>query len=135
MAASPRGLRLLSLDGGGVKGLSELLILERLMYVLKEESATYTTIPKPCEVFDIICGTSTGGLIAILLGRLELSVREAIVEYERLSKEIVSISQVQIRWIIDIDVVSASLEHQSRRCLVGKRSTLQQISKRSSRSW
>jgi len=26
--------------------------------------------PKPCEVFDLIVGTSTGGLLAIMLGRL-----------------------------------------------------------------
>jgi hypothetical protein len=26
---------------------------------------------KPCDYFDLICGTGTGGLIAILLGRLE----------------------------------------------------------------
>jgi hypothetical protein len=29
-----------------------------------------TNPPKPCAVFDIIAGTSTGGLIAIMLGRL-----------------------------------------------------------------
>lgn len=45
-------------------------------------------MPKPCEIFDLIGGTSTGGLIAILLGRLELSVQQAIDEYRVLSKVI-----------------------------------------------
>ena len=38
----------------------------------------------PCHYFDYVSGTSTGGLIAILLGRLRMSVDEAIEEYKRL---------------------------------------------------
>jgi hypothetical protein len=41
-------------------------------------------IPAPCQVFDLICGTSTGALIAILLGRLGLTCDEAIVAYKEL---------------------------------------------------
>lgn len=37
--------------------------------------------PKPCQVFDLICGSSTGGLIAILLGRFGLSCDDAIAVY------------------------------------------------------
>ena len=36
----------------------------------------------PCHYFDYVSGTSTGGLIAILLGRLRRSVDEAIREYK-----------------------------------------------------
>ena len=46
------------LDGGGVRGLSELLILKRLMHRIHPQTKP---LPKPCEYFDAISGTSTGG--------------------------------------------------------------------------
>jgi patatin-like phospholipase/acyl hydrolase len=49
-------LRLLALDGGGVRGLSALMILEQLM-----EAVNPASPPKPCDYFDMIGGTSTGG--------------------------------------------------------------------------
>jgi len=57
-----RNLRLLSLDGGGVRGLSSLLILDRLMRSIDAKNP-----PKPCHLFDMIGGTSTGGY-ALLKG-------------------------------------------------------------------
>jgi hypothetical protein len=50
------------LDGGGVRGLSTLLILQALMARVNEERMKdgQPTI-KPCELFDLIGGTSTGG--------------------------------------------------------------------------
>ena len=42
----------------------------------------------PCNQFDLICGTGTGGLIALMLGRLRMSVDECIEAYIKLSKEI-----------------------------------------------
>ncbi len=57
------GLCLLSLDGGGVRGLSTLYILRSIMDRLNHERKTTAGLPpvKPCEVFDLIGGTSTGG--------------------------------------------------------------------------
>ena len=63
--------RILSLDGGGMRGLSSLLILRTIMERIKLANRLSQT-PKPCEYFDLIGGTSTGGLIAIMLGRLRL---------------------------------------------------------------
>lgn len=49
-------------DGGGVRGLSSLLILQRIMYILDGE--VDSEIPRPllpCNYFNMIAGTSTGG--------------------------------------------------------------------------
>jgi patatin-like phospholipase/acyl hydrolase len=61
--------RILSLDGGGVRGLSSLLILRSVMEEIARRSNLPNT-PKPCEYFDMIGGSNTGGLIAIMLGLL-----------------------------------------------------------------
>lgn len=81
----PSGLRLLSLDGGGVRGLSSLYILRDLM---ARVSGDKNAIAKPCDYFDMIGGTSTGGLIAIMLGRLEMTVEECIRAYKELSQAV-----------------------------------------------
>ncbi|KAH8823126.1 acyl transferase/acyl hydrolase/lysophospholipase [Flagelloscypha sp. PMI_526] len=65
------------LDGGGFQTLSQLFILmeimQRLQWKLKLD-----TVPLPCEHFDIIGGSGTGGIIALLLGRFRLPVEVAI---------------------------------------------------------
>ncbi|TGJ80541.1 hypothetical protein E0Z10_g8223 [Xylaria hypoxylon] len=84
-------LRILSLDGGGVRGYSMLIILQELMhrtYVETEGKAPRRDqVPKPCDYFDLIVGTGTGGLIAIMLGRLRLDLeqcKELYVEMTRM---------------------------------------------------
>lgn len=61
------GLCLLSLDGGGVRGLSTLYILKGLMYRLNQARPEGSPAKKPCEVFDLIGGTSTGGWVGDLV--------------------------------------------------------------------
>ncbi|KAH0538896.1 hypothetical protein FGG08_004552 [Glutinoglossum americanum] len=79
----PPPLKLLALDGGGVRGLASLIILKYLMEQLSHgEKETL----RPCEYFDLIGGTSTGGLIAIMLGRLQMDVDTAIQQYIEMSK-------------------------------------------------
>lgn len=66
-ARKNQGLCLLSLDGGGVRGLSTLLILRGIMNRLndtREEQGLGRV--KPCEVFDLIGGTSTGGYVQLV---------------------------------------------------------------------
>lgn len=53
-------LRLLSFDGGGVRGLSSLLVLQHLMETLNPDAP-----PKPCDFFHLIGGTSTGGQVIL----------------------------------------------------------------------
>ncbi|KAH8772415.1 acyl transferase/acyl hydrolase/lysophospholipase [Hyaloscypha sp. PMI_1271] len=74
------GLCLLSLDGGGVRGLSTLYILRNIMKRLNHERRTTNLPPvKPCEVFDLIGGTSTGGVKAQFdSSKLEKAIRETI---------------------------------------------------------
>ena len=109
---------ILSLDGGGVRNFSSLLILQELMREVGEierrmnpdaKSSAYSQLVNcvpdegltpstggtrsvlgylPCHYFDYVSGTSTGGLIAILLGRLRMSVDEAIEEYKELSTKV-----------------------------------------------
>ncbi|QRW02518.1 patatin-like phospholipase protein [Ceratobasidium sp. AG-Ba] len=86
-ATSQRPLRILSFDGGGVRGVSSLLILKEIMFRLnlKRKDQTLRDL-EPWEAFDMICGTSTGGLIAIMLGRLHMPVEKAIEAYAALAK-------------------------------------------------
>ncbi len=43
-------------------------------------------IPKPCDHFDLIVGTGTGGLIALMLGRLRLDLEQCKELYVRLTR-------------------------------------------------
>jgi len=78
---------ILSLDGGGFRGLSSLIILNHIMRMLVDDPDD-EPIPSPCQIFDLICGTSTGGVIAILLGRLGLDCLTAISIYKELGPRV-----------------------------------------------
>ena len=64
--------RILALDGRGVRGLSSLLVLQELMKEIEDKKGDGKPA-LPYEYFDLICGTSTGGLIAIMLGCLRMA--------------------------------------------------------------
>ncbi|KAG8533360.1 uncharacterized protein KY384_002143 [Bacidia gigantensis] len=88
------GISVLTLDGGGVRGLSTLHILKALMNSVNSLRAEQgLSRVKPYQIFHIIAGTGTGGLIAIMLGRLRMDAEECILAYEQLSKEVFNDSE------------------------------------------
>ncbi|KEP54088.1 patatin-like phospholipase, partial [Rhizoctonia solani 123E] len=81
-----RGLNILCIDGGGVRGLSSLIILQEIMRRI-ENTNTGRKV-HPFEYFDFIAGTGTGGISACMLGRLRMPIDKAISEYAKLVKEV-----------------------------------------------
>ncbi|KAL9127322.1 MAG: hypothetical protein Q9217_003784 [Psora testacea] len=128
---------ILSLDGGGIRGYSALLIIKELMKAIgkleKDEpcgslkcdgpaESSYHPLPSapcmatdngschskqtvdkpvtdtspwlPCHYFDYMAGTSTGGLISIMLGRLRMNIDDCITEYENLGDRVFARSRL-----------------------------------------
>ncbi|XP_038894620.1 phospholipase A I isoform X2 [Benincasa hispida] len=72
-----QGLRILSMDGGGMKGLATVQILKEI------EKGTGRRIH---ELFDLICGTSTGGMLAVALGIKQMTLDQCEEIYKNLGK-------------------------------------------------
>lgn len=68
-----------------MRGLSALIILDYIMKMLGDMRGARL---EPWQEFDMIAGTSTGGLIAIMLGRLRMSVADCIKAYKDLSQNV-----------------------------------------------
>jgi hypothetical protein len=75
-----------------VRGYSMLIILQELMHRTFVETEGRAPkrheIPKPCDHFDLIAGTGTGGLIAIMIGRLRLDLETCKDVYVRMTKRV-----------------------------------------------
>jgi len=69
-----------------------LIIIQELMHRTFVETEGRAPkrheIPKPCEHFDLILGTGTGGLIAIMLGRLRLDLETCKEVYVRMTRKV-----------------------------------------------
>ncbi|KAK5277135.1 hypothetical protein LTR16_010193, partial [Cryomyces antarcticus] len=89
--------------GGGIRGYSSLLILQALMhevYLWERRldgtdpipNSTWRTLTEdelqPCHYFDFMYGTSTGGLIATMLGRLRMTVRDCLTIYRQVGEDL-----------------------------------------------
>lgn len=77
-----RGLRVLTLDGGGMKGLATVQLLRRI-----EAAAGNKPIH---QLFDLIVGTSTGGLLAVAIGLRKFSMDECENIYKVLGQQVFS---------------------------------------------
>ncbi len=84
--------RILSLDGGGVRGIVSLMFLERIEKLVDEMEGRPTRL---CDWFDLIGGTSTGAIIATALA---LGYRVADVKkfYETLTPRIFKKSRLRL---------------------------------------
>lgn len=75
-----------------MRGYSMLIIIQELMhrtYVEMEGKAPRRhEIPKPADHFDLIVGTGTGGLIALMLGRLRLDLETCKEVYVRMTRKV-----------------------------------------------
>ncbi|KAK8976495.1 hypothetical protein V6N11_001638 [Hibiscus sabdariffa] len=76
-----QGIRILSLDGGGMKGLATVQVLQEI------EKGTGKRMH---ELFDLICGTSTGGIFASALGIKLMSADQLEEIYRNMGKVVFS---------------------------------------------
>lgn len=74
-----KGLRILSMDGGGMKGLATVQMLKQI------EQGTGKRIH---EMFDLICGTSTGGMLAMALGIKRMTLDQCEEIYTKLGESL-----------------------------------------------
>ncbi len=120
--------RLLSLDGGGIRGLITLGILENLENALAEKSEKKTAF-RLSDWFDYVAGTSTGAIIAAGIAR-GMSIKElvqfyrdngvAMFEHSHLMQRLVSFYQADpLRdKLREVFGESTTLEPQYLKCLL-----------------
>ena len=77
-------LKILTIDGGGLQGISTLLILDKLLSAIARNNNVPDSKPRPCDVFDVIAGIGPGGWLALLLGRFQMDVSAALAEWYHL---------------------------------------------------
>src|SRR5689334_3545271 len=63
----PGPKKLLAIDGGGIRGVLALEVLQKIEDLLREDSGDQSF--RLADYFDYISGTSTGGIIATCLSR------------------------------------------------------------------
>ncbi|XP_008399244.1 calcium-independent phospholipase A2-gamma [Poecilia reticulata] len=88
-----RGIRVLAIDGGGTRGLLALQTLHKLQDL---------TGKRIHQLFDYICGVSTGAILAFMLGIFQIPLEECEDMYRKLGSDIfkqnVIVGTVKMGW-------------------------------------
>uniref|UniRef100_A0A674F855 Calcium-independent phospholipase A2-gamma-like n=1 Tax=Salmo trutta TaxID=8032 RepID=A0A674F855_SALTR len=88
-----QGIRVLSIDGGGTRGLIALQTLQKL------EALTGKPI---YQLFDYICGVSTGSILGFMLGVFQIPLNECELLYRKLGSDVfkqnVIVGTVKMGW-------------------------------------
>ncbi|XP_026358975.2 calcium-independent phospholipase A2-gamma isoform X1 [Ursus americanus] len=88
-----RGIRILTIDGGGTRGVVALQTLRKLVELTQ----------KPVhQLFDYICGVSTGAILAFMLGLFHMPLDECEELYRKLGSDVFSqnviVGTVKMSW-------------------------------------
>ena len=86
---SSQPMRILTIDGGGLQGVSTLLILDNVLGAIAKQNGILKK-PRPCDVFDTIAGIGAGGWLAILLGRFRMDITSCLAEWYKIVDRITS---------------------------------------------
>ncbi|KAI3366812.1 hypothetical protein L3Q82_009473 [Scortum barcoo] len=88
-----RGIRVLAIDGGGTRGLLALQTLHKLQNL---------TGKRIHQLFDYICGVSTGAILAFMLGIFQIPLDECEEMYRKLGADVfkqnVIVGTVKMGW-------------------------------------
>jgi len=76
-----KGLRILCIDGGGSRGMTAVTAVHSLMEHIGDDMQV-------ADCFDIVAGTSTGGIISFLTGLRQETTAQAVERYDLLIKQI-----------------------------------------------
>ncbi|KAF2212515.1 hypothetical protein CERZMDRAFT_117698 [Cercospora zeae-maydis SCOH1-5] len=75
------GIRVLSIDGGGIKGIIPLVFLR----TIEERLARFET--PICDCFDFVCGTSAGRLIVLGIFLMRWTVVQCLEQFQALAEQ------------------------------------------------